>query len=129
MTSKDYLVHWPGSISRSNNARLVDKTAVLPYQEGSTLYNTDTSIEIISNSNSAVTDVEATHAREVFMIWWPPLISPWAPDVRSLNESESNISPNALEYDGETDSQKRTRKRKNKLKEGRRRRAKQHKEA
>jgi hypothetical protein len=55
MTSQDYLVHWLGSISRSNHARLVDETAVLPYQEGSTLYDTDTSIEIISNSNGAVT--------------------------------------------------------------------------
>jgi hypothetical protein len=47
MTSQDYLVHWLGSIFRSNNAWLVDETAVLPYQEGSTLYDTNTSIEII----------------------------------------------------------------------------------
>jgi hypothetical protein len=57
------------------------------------------------------------------------LIPPRAPDVRSLDELESNISPNALEYDGETESQKRAKERKNKLKEGRRRRARQHKEA
>jgi hypothetical protein len=68
MTSQDYLVHWPGSISRSINARLVDEIAVLPYQEGSTLYDTDTSTKTISNSNGAVKDAEATHAREVFMI-------------------------------------------------------------
>jgi hypothetical protein len=57
------------------------------------------------------------------------LIPPRAPNVRSLDESESNISPNALKYDGETKSQKRARERKNKLKEGRRRRARQCKEA
>jgi hypothetical protein len=63
------------------------------------------------------------------MIRRPPLIRPRAPDVRSLDESESNISPNALEYDGETESHKCARKRENKLKEGRRRRARQCKEA
>jgi hypothetical protein len=68
MTSQDYLVYWPGSISRSNNARLVNETVVLPYQEGSTLYDTDTSTEIISNSNGTIIDTEETHAREVFMI-------------------------------------------------------------
>jgi hypothetical protein len=108
---------------------LVDEATILPYQGGSTLYDTDTSIEIITNSNGAVTDAEATQAREVFMIRRPPLIPPKAPDVRSSDESESNISPNALEYDGETKNQKCARERKNKLKEGRRHRARQHKEA
>jgi hypothetical protein len=74
---------------------------ILPYQEESMLYNTDTFIEIINNSNGTVTDAKATHVQEVFMIRRPPLIPPKAPDVRSSNESESNISPNALEYDGE----------------------------
>jgi hypothetical protein len=50
-------------------------------------------------------------------------------DVRFSDESESNISPNALEYDGETENQKRARERKNKLKEGHRHRVRQHKEA
>jgi hypothetical protein len=68
------------------------------------LYDTNASIEIINNSNGIVTDEEATHAREVFMIWRPPLILPKAPDVRSLDESESNISPIAPEYDGKTKS-------------------------
>jgi hypothetical protein len=57
------------------------------------------------------------------------LIPPRAPDVRSSDESKSNISPNTLEYDGETESQKRARERKNKLKEGRRRHARQRREA
>jgi hypothetical protein len=52
-----------------------------------------------------------------------------APNVRSSDESESNISPNALEYDGESEGQRRARERRNKLKEGHRRRARQRKEA
>jgi hypothetical protein len=80
------------------------------------LYDFDASTEIVNNSNGTVTDEGATHVREVFMIQRPPLISPKAPDVRSSNESESNISPNALEYDGETESQKQARERRNKLK-------------
>jgi len=57
------------------------------------------------------------------------LISQRAPNDRSSDELESNISPNAREYDGETESQKRTRERKNKLKEGHKQRARQRKEA
>jgi hypothetical protein len=83
MTPQDCLIHWPGSVSGSGDIRLVDEAMILPYQEGSTLYDTDASTEIISNSNGAITDVEAMHARAVFMIWWPPLILPKAPDVRS----------------------------------------------
>ena len=101
MTSQDCLVHWPGPIPRSSNARLVDETAVLPYQKGSMLYDTDASTEDINNSCKA--DIEAVHAREVFMVRQSPLIPPQAPDVRSSDESESNISPNALEYDGESE--------------------------
>jgi hypothetical protein len=41
---------------------------------------------------------------------------PTAPNVRSSDESKSNISPNALEYDGKSESQKRARERRNKLK-------------
>jgi hypothetical protein len=72
-------------------------------------------------------DTKATHAQEVFMVWRPPLIPPKALDIRSSNESESNISPNAPEYDGETEIQKQARER-SKLKQGRRRRAQQRKE-
>jgi hypothetical protein len=54
---------------------------------------------------------------------------PTAPDVRFSDESESNISSNAPEYDGESEGQRRARERRNKLKEGCRRRARQRKEA
>jgi hypothetical protein len=123
MTPQDYLIHWPGSVSRSGDIRLVDEATILPYQEGSTLYDNDTSTKIISNSSGIVTNAEATHAWEVFMIRRPPLIPSKAHDVRSSDESESNISPNAPEYDGETKSQRQTRERRNKLKQGCRRRA------
>jgi hypothetical protein len=129
ITPQDCLIHWLGSVSKGGDIRLVDEAMILPYQEGSMLYDTDTLTEIISNSNGAVTDAEATHAQKVFMIQRPPLIPPKAPDVRSSDESEFNISPNALEYDGKTESQKHARERKNMLKEGHRRRARQHKEA
>ena len=54
---------------------------------------------------------------------------PEAPDIRSLDESESNISPFTQGYDGETESQKQARERRNKLKQGCQRRARQRKEA
>jgi hypothetical protein len=54
---------------------------------------------------------------------------PTTPDVRSLDESESNISPNAPEYDGESEGQRWARERRNKLKEAHRRCARQRKEA
>jgi hypothetical protein len=44
--------------------------------------------------------------REAFMIQRTLLMSPTAPDVRSLDELESNISPNAPEYDGESKGQR-----------------------
>jgi hypothetical protein len=93
------------------------------------LYDTDASIDIISNSNGTITDEEAMHSQEVFMIQRPPLFSPKAPDVRSSDESESNISPNAPKYDGETESQRQARERRNKLKQGRKHRAQQCKDA
>jgi hypothetical protein len=51
------------------------------------------------------------------------------PNVRSSDESESNISPNAPEYDGKSESQKQARERRNKLKEGHKHHARQRKEA
>jgi hypothetical protein len=68
-------------------------------------------------------------AQEVLMIRRPPPMPPTAPDVRSSDELESNISLNALEYDGESESQKWARERRNKLKKGRRRHSSQWKEA
>jgi hypothetical protein len=66
MTPQDCLIHWLSPISESSNARLVDETAILPYQKGSMLYDTDASTEDINNSSKA--DIEAVCAREVFMV-------------------------------------------------------------
>ena len=57
-----------------------------------------------------------------------PLIPLEVPDVRSSDESESNISPFIQGQDGETENQRQARERKNKLKQGHQRRAKQRKE-
>jgi glyoxylate utilization-related uncharacterized protein len=57
------------------------------------------SIEISVNN-------EAAHAREVFMIRrpWSTLIPLEAPDVRSSNELESNISTFTQGHESETES-------------------------
>jgi hypothetical protein len=54
---------------------------------------------------------------------------PTGPNIKSSDESKSNISPNTPKYDGQSEGQKRARERRNKLKEGHRRRARQRKEA
>jgi hypothetical protein len=65
-------------------------------------------IEVLNNSKNIETSVnnEAVHALEVFMIRHPrsALIPPKAPDVRSSDESESNISPFAKGHKSETKS-------------------------
>jgi hypothetical protein len=63
------------------------------------------------------------------MIRQPLPIPPTAPNVRSSDEIESNISPNAPEYGGKSEGQRWARERRNKLKEGHRHRARQRKEA
>jgi hypothetical protein len=76
-------------------------------------------------------DNRTIHAREVFMVRRPrsPLVPLEAPDIKSSDESESNISPFIQGHDGETKNQKQARERKNKLKQGCQRRARQRKEA
>jgi hypothetical protein len=104
ITSQDYIVHWSGSISEDNNTRLVDATIVLPYQEGDSIRDAKAS-EILNNSNSIEIGMNdrAIRTREVFMVHCSqsPLIPPEQPDVRSSDESESNISPDAQGDDSE----------------------------
>ena len=124
ITSQDCIIHWPGSVPEDSGTQLVDTTtAILPYQEGDSIYDVETHTEVISNSDSMKTNNNngTAHAREVLMVRRPrsPLNPPEAPDVRSSDESESNISPFAQGYDGETESQRQARERKNKLKQGR----------
>ena len=99
ITSQDYIIHWPDTIPKDDDAQLVDDmtTTILPYQEGDSIYDFETSTEVINGSSSMeINDNDrTTHAREVLMIRHPrsPLIPLEAPDVRSSDESESNISP------------------------------------
>lgn len=59
----------------------------------------------------------------------PLLVPPQAPDIRSSDESESNISPDAQPILNETDEQRIAREKKNKTRQGRRYRARHRKEA
>ena len=108
--------HWPGSIPEDSGTQLVGTTttAILPYQEGDSIYDVEAHTEVISNSDSMKTNTNngTAHAREVLMVRRPrsPLNPPEAPDVRSSDESESNISPFAQGYDGETENQRQDRK-------------------
>ena len=89
ITSQDYIVHWPGTVPEDDDTQLVDDTTttILPYQEGDSIYDFETSTEVINSSGSTEIndDDRTTHAREVFMIHCPrsPLVPPEAPDVRS----------------------------------------------
>ena len=122
VTSQDCIIHWPGSIPEDSSTRLVDTTTTtaLPYQEGDSIYDLEASTKIINNSNNVETNTnnKTIHAREVFMVCHPrsPLVPPEAPDIRSSDESESNISPFTQGHDGETESQRQAKERKNKLK-------------
>ena len=99
ITSQDCIIHWPGTVPENDGTQLVDDTTTttLPYQEGDSIYDIEASTKVIDNSDSMETnaDDKTTHAREVFMIRRPRslLIPLEAPDVRSSDESESNISP------------------------------------
>jgi hypothetical protein len=112
VTSQDCVVHWPGTFPQSSNTRLVEEAITLPYQEGGAFRNANALTKVISNSSRA----GLVPAQEVFMIRQPPPMPPTAPDVRSSDELESNISPNAPKYDGKSKGQKRARERRNKPK-------------
>ena len=131
ITSQDYIVHWPGSVPEDSGTQLVGTmmTTILPYQEGDSICDLEASTKVINNSDSVETNADnrTIHAREVFMVRRPrsPLVPPEALDIRSSDESESNISPFIQGHDGETENQKQARERRNKLKQGHQRRARQ----
>ena len=60
ITSQDCIVHWPGSIPEDSGTRLVGTTttAILPYQEGDSICDLETSTKIINNSDSVETGVD-----------------------------------------------------------------------
>ena len=82
ITSQDCIIHWPGTIPENDGTQLVDDTTttILPYQEGDSIYDLETSTEVINSSGSTEIndDDRTTHTREVFMIHRPrsPLIPP-----------------------------------------------------
>ena len=75
ITSQDCIVHWLGSVPEDDGTQLVDDmtTATLPYQEGDSIYDLETSTEVINSSGSMEIndDDRTTHAREVLMIHHP----------------------------------------------------------
>jgi hypothetical protein len=72
ITSQDYIVHWLGSIPEDNYTWAVGTIMVLPYQEGDSIYNTEASTEVLSNSDSIETSINKTlHTQEVFMVRRP----------------------------------------------------------
>jgi len=67
ITSQDCIVHWPGTIPEDDGTQLVDDTMTktLPYQEGDSIYDLETSTEVINSSGSTEIndDDRTTHAR------------------------------------------------------------------
>jgi hypothetical protein len=102
ITPGDCLVHWSGTYPLNSNIQLIEEAITLPYQKGSTLRDANTSAKVLSDYSKA----SMVPGREAFIIWRPLPMPPTAPDVISLDESESNISPNVPEYDGEFEGQR-----------------------
>ena len=75
ITSQDCIIHWPGTVPENDGTQLVDDTttAILPYQEGDSIYDFETSTKVINSSGSTEIndDDRTTHAKEVFMICRP----------------------------------------------------------
>ena len=75
ITSQDCIVHWPGSVPEDSSTRLDDTTttAILPYQEGDSIYDLEASTKVINNSDSMETNTnnKTIHTQEVFMVRHP----------------------------------------------------------
>jgi hypothetical protein len=125
VTPQGYIIHWSSSMPDDtilDSSRLVGMVQILPYQDGDTIRDEDATTELLYSTSTAEsgTNSRAMHTQEVFMVHArSPLIMPKAPDIRSLDETETNISPDALPPINETDEQKATREKKNKLCQGR----------
>lgn len=132
ITPQDCIVHWSGSFFENGSARFIDTTMTLPYQDGSKICDSRASTEILdySSEEESSTGYGDNRIREVFMVRRPqsPLVPLEEPDVRSSDESESNISPDEQGYEDKTKSQGLARERRNKLKQGRRNRVAQRKD-
>lgn len=128
ITPQDCLVHWPGSTPKRRHSQLTSLAWVLPYQEGGPICE-EVPTKIVDNIGMAKSDADRdiNASRVVFMVRRPrsPLIRPEAPDVRSSDESESNMSPDNLGDTDEAESQRQAMMKRNKLKEGHKNRARQ----
>ena len=73
ITSQDCIVHWPGSVPEDSSTRLVDTMtmAILPYQEGDSIFDLEGSTEVINNDDSVNTSNRTVHTREVLMVRRP----------------------------------------------------------
>jgi hypothetical protein len=96
---------------------------LLPYQDGRTLPADNSkhdSTEIVDSAMTAQSGTHSAmrHSREVFMARQPPQIPmPNPPDIKDGEETESNISLDALAPNEETDEQRMARERKNKARQ------------
>ena len=92
---------------------------LLPYQDGSTLPadNNDhdsTKILDIATTVESRTHLATRHSREVFIVGQPAQIPmPNPPYIQDGEETLSDISPDTVPPNGETDEQKMARERKN----------------
>jgi hypothetical protein len=70
---------------------------ILPYQEGDSIYDTETSTEVLNNSDSMETGINnrMLHTQEVFMVHHPlsPLVPLETLNIRSLDESDPIYHP------------------------------------
>lgn len=114
ITSSDCIVHWPKLTLREGSTQLLE-TTTLPFQQGAPLYELNDNTEI--NSTQEV------------MVIRQPLVPPTPPDIHSSDEGEPNISPNMEAPENESEAQRIARLKKNKMRDGRRHRAHQRKEA
>ena len=108
-------------------------TAILPYQEGDSICDLEASTKVISNSDSVETNANnrTVHAWEVLMVHRPR--SPLIPQKHPMSGHQMNLSPTYHPLLRATMVRPRIKgkpeKRRNKLKQGRQRRARQRKEA
>ena len=60
ITSRDCIVQWPGSVPEDSSTRLVGTTttAILPYQEGDSIYDLEASTKVVSDSDSMETNAD-----------------------------------------------------------------------
>lgn len=131
VTPQDCIVHWPSSFA-TERTLLISYAEELPYQEGKELSNSTTEIMYSSGEERPSSKQQRIQGRKTIYMAIPSELLPIAPeipDVRSSDESESNISQDEKSDSNESEEQRQARLKRNKLKNGRRTRAQQRKQA